>query len=288
MNKKIKSWSFRLFLLLILVVSSTCTYDNDNPLAPYDGSRPLKILRVTKSMNPDIQWIGGRVAAIGVNQGNVAALDSTLIYIRTVDDNTIGSFASYPDDVDITRIQQYAGDFQDSLRDETQYTFWLAEKNALEGQLDSTQLNEFNFADTSFVMSVLLKGTAGGEKNAQGNLLVTISITRDQKMLTDDYYIDWQPADIPFRQLAIRTKSIGGYTDLLWHIITPDSLEDNIYPPVTIGIAPSGTEEAIPWPETRFEEDKVHFLWMSNSDWTVNNFSPSAKGYAWYRIIPFK
>ena len=80
---------------------------------------------------------------------------------------------------------------------------------------------------------------------------------------------------------------MGGFTDLLWHVITPDSLEDNIYPPVTIGITPEGAEEAVPWPDTKFEDDKVHILWMSTSDWTVNNFSPIAKGYAWYRIYPF-
>lgn len=286
MRRKVKSISYFLALSLIFLCAG-CSEKSNNAVAPYTENRAFEILRITKSMNPEIQWLGGRVAAVGVNQGSKAALDSTLIYLRTADDNTIGSYATYPYDPDLDKILQYGGTFKDSLSDETEYTFWLAEKTVFYAGLDSSLLNDFNFKDTTFVMSIFLKGKAGGEKDAQGNLLVAITITRDEKMLSDNYYIDWVPRDIPFRQLAIRKNSLGGYTDLVWHIVTPDSLEDNIYPPVTMGIAPEGTEEAVPWPEEKFEDGKVHVLWMSNSNWTVGNFSPSATGYAWYRIYPF-
>jgi len=286
MKRKIKSISCLLSLFFILFFNG-CSDDTNNNLAPYTENRAFEILRVTKSMNPDIQWLGGRVAAVGVNPGNKAALDSSLIYLRTAEDNSIGSYVTFPSEVNLDMILQFGGTYKDSLNDETEYTFWLAEKSAIDAELDSVQLNEFNFIDTTLVMSIFLKGKAGGEKDAQGNYIVIISITRDEKMLTDNYYINWEPSNIPFRQMAIRKNSLGGFTDLLWHVVTPDSLEDNIYPPVTIGITPEGAEEAVPWSDTKFEDDKVHILWMSNSDWTVNNFSPTATGYAWYRIYPF-
>ncbi|UCE06981.1 MAG: hypothetical protein JSW07_02780, partial [bacterium] len=97
----------------------------------------------------------------------------------------------------------------------------------------------------------------------------------------------WVPNDIPFRRIAIRQSTLGGYTDLIWDILTLDSLEDNIYPPVIIGKTLPGTFEAIPWSDTGFESNKTHFLWMVNSNWTADDFRPTATGYAWFRIFPF-
>ena len=265
-----------------------CSDGDDAPLAPYQGSRPLQILRVTKNMTPDIQWLGGRVAAIGVNRGPRAALDSSLIWLRTAPENSIGSWISYGQETDAARIAQYGGTPRPALSDSAQYTFWLAEKSALAANLDSAAIDGYTFQDTTFVMSILLRGKNGGEKNSKGVEIVTITITRTETMLQDRYILTWTPADLPFRQIAVRKNSLGGFKDLIWHVVTPDSLPDNIYPPVTIGVAPPGTEEAIAWPATGFEKNKVQILWMSNSKWRADNFSPSASGYAWLRIYPFE
>ncbi|NIV11380.1 MAG: hypothetical protein GWN62_08890, partial [Aliifodinibius sp.] len=99
--------------------------------------------------------------------------------------------------------------------------------------------------------------------------------------------LDWTPSDIPFRRIAIRESSFGGFTDLIWHVLTPDSLDDNIYPPVVIGSSIPNTIEAIPWATAGFQTNTVYFVWMANENWTENDFSPSATGYAWYRIYAF-
>lgn len=276
------------FFVIIILLFTACGDNHDDVLAPYNGSRALIFLRVTKSMTPDIQWLGGRVAAVGVNKGKKAALDQTLIYLRTADANTIASWVSYGEQSNDALILQYGGTPSKTLADSTEYTFWLAEKNAFDASLDSSLCTDFNFMDTTFVMSNKLVGKVGGEKNAQGKELLNMTIIRNESMLDDVYTLYWTPENIAFRQIAVRINSLGGFKDLIWHVVTPDSLPDNIFPPVTIGTAPAGTEEAVPWPATAFEKNKVQILWMSNSKWTVNNFSPSAAGYAWFRIYPFE
>jgi len=277
-----------LSLAIIAAAFIHCGDDNDDLLAPYTGSRPLQWLHVTKSTTPDIQWIGGRVAAAGVNRGSRAAFDSTLIWLRTSPDNQIGSYITFGSNPDLAAISRAGGNPAAYLTDSTQYTFWLADKSALTDGRPDTASNPFTFIDTSFVMNILVRGKLGGERNSQGKELVDIVITRNETMLEDSYTITWTPAEVAFRQIAIRTSSLGGFTDLLWHIVTPDSLPDNIHPPVRIGIAPPGTEEAVAWPESGFIKNKVQILWMTNSKWKVNNFAPTAAGYAWLRLYPFE
>lgn len=287
--KKNLQLNFFLLLLFFMTISILlqCSEESNDTLAPYKGQRNLKILKVTLNYTPDIQWLGGRVAAVGVNLGSRAALDSTLVWLMTAEDNSISSYVTVGEHTDVDKIVSYGGTPVDSLQDETQYTFWIAEKSAFDAQLDSTALNPDNFSDSTFVLRFILKGQMGGEKDPQGNLVVRMRVFREESLLEDKYIIDWTPRTIPFRRIAIRVSSFGGFTDLIWHIVTPDSLPDNIYPPVVIGSNVPGTDTAISWPETGFERNTVYFVWMVNSKWTVNDFRPSAPGYAWFRIFAF-
>lgn len=276
---------FEIACLLVLPTFSlsSCTEESSDVLAPYQASRPLIFLKVTQSFRPQIQWVGGRVAAVGVNLGREAALDSSLVWLMTADDNTIASFVQVGQSTDIARIQEFGGTPVDSLSNDMEYTFWLAEKEAFDAGLARTELDEFNFADTTMTMRLLLRGQTGGDRN----LAVRIRIIRDETLMADKFIVDWTPSDVPFRRLAIREGTFGAFTNLIWHIVTPDSLADNILPPVTIGQPPSGTDEVIAWPESGFKPNTVHFLWMVNSNWTVNNFTPTATGYVWFRIFAF-
>ncbi len=272
-------------ILLLLFVN--CSKDSNDVLAPYKGERPLILLQITKNYTPDIQWLGGRVAAVGVNKGDKAGLESSLIWLMTADENSIGSYVTYGTNSNTAKILEYGGIPEDSLKHEVEYTYWLAEKSAFDAALDSTQLNEHNFIDTTFTMDLYLDGRAGGER--LGNkLVVTISIRREQTLLEEIFTLDWEPRDIPFRRIAIREDaSSGAFTDLIWDVSTPDSIEDNIYPPVIIGEPPEGTIETIAWPETGFKRNVVYFLWIANNKWDGQSFNRTAPGYAWFTIYPF-
>ncbi|NIV11379.1 MAG: hypothetical protein GWN62_08885, partial [Aliifodinibius sp.] len=118
----------------------------------------LDILHVTQSYTPDIQWLGGRVAAIGVNRGTNAAMDSSLLWLMTSDDNNINSYVTVGMETNVNRIMEVGGIPEDSLDDEQIYTFWVAEKSIYDANLDTLQRNGFNFADTTVEIKFGLKG----------------------------------------------------------------------------------------------------------------------------------
>ncbi len=272
-------------LLAFLLVHQSCILDTeDDELAQYAGSRPLGWMRVTQSLTPDIQWVGGRVAVIGVNKGDRPALDSTLVWLQTAPANSINSPVTVGESTDRDRILQYGGIPAEILDDDVQYTFWIAERELFESNLDPSLQNSFNFIDTTITTRLYVRGRTGGA-SVGGQPLSTISILRDERLLSDRYIVSW-PEGTAFRRVAIRQASTGGFTDLVWHIVTHDSLSDNITSPFIIGETPAGTDEATAWPETGFEKNTVYIVWMVNSDWTPNNFSPSAPGYTWFRLFP--
>lgn len=254
-----------------------CDKDS-NPLADYEGERPLTILTVTQNFTPDIQWVGGRVAAVGVNRGSKAALDSTLVWLITDVDNNIESYVTIGPNADKNAVMQYGGTPVDSLSDATEYTFWLAEKSALDGGLQPAALNGTNYTDTTFTTRLILSGLNRGVAG------VNITITRRQSLLDDKFTVDWTPRDVPFRRIAIRKgAALPGFQDLVWHAVLEDDAPDSIYPPIEIGVAPSGAQTVVEWPETGFELDTYTF-WMATSSWD-GTFGLRAPGLGMFTIF---
>jgi len=285
MNKKSVLTIFLIVFSLVCLLLIRCTEEESSTLAPYQGDRPLKMLKVTKNFVPEIQWLGGRVAAVGVNQGGLAALDASLVWLTTTEGNTINSAVKFATNTDTEKILQYGGTPLDSLQDQTEYTFWIAEKALFDAGLDSILFTEYNFARVSQTTNLVFLGRPGGEKGNGGDLVVTVTVFREETLRKDKFIIDWEPKDIPFRRIAINEGVVGGWTDLLWHVVLPDSLPDNIYPPVVIGAAPEGTFEANKWPESGFEIGHFYMVWMANEKWTESDFGRSATGYAYYQIF---
>ncbi|MCF7802633.1 MAG: hypothetical protein K9N57_00420 [Candidatus Marinimicrobia bacterium] len=272
----IKTLVVMCFSLLLLQCSDETKND---VLAPYKGHRALELLKVTQSFTPDIQWLGGRVASAGVNKGGTAALDSTLIWIYTADDDIIGSPVSFSVEPDSDLIQSYGGEPADSLSDGETYTFWIAEKSVFAANLDSSAIDSMNFTDTTMTTALVPRGLSGG------GLDLDISLVRDETLLKDKFVLSWTPEDTLVRRIAIRASASGGFQDLIWHVVLPDSVEDSISPPVVLGETPEGANVAVAWPEGGFKEGQVHFIWMVNSNWN-NTFSPGAPGYGWFRMFP--
>ncbi len=253
--------------------------DASNPLAPYEGDRPLTLLRVTQSFTPEIQWVGGRVAAVGVNRGSRAALDSTLVWLQESPADDIGSFVTLGQHTASDRIRALGGTPADSLTDGGQYTFWIAERSALDAGLDPQRLPAGAFDDTTFTASLVLRGLSGGDRS----LGLQYRVLRDEKLLGSRFVVTWTPG-IPLRRLAIRQAAGGGFTDLVWHVLIPDGEPGGILPPVVVGEVPPGAEEAVPFPEAGFTP-ATYTLWGVTGDWD-GGFSNASKGYTFFRIFP--
>ncbi len=277
-----------LFLTALLALSAVSCNNQSNTLAPYAGPRGLKMMAVTQNFTPDIQWLGGRVAAVGVNEGNKPALDSTLVYLMDAPVDSItyksSSFVTYGTSEDNSMLQDFGGKFQDSLQSGQTYTFWVATTDAFHSKLDSSSLNADSFADTTVQMQLFLRGQSGGETDSQGNLITTLKIVHEQTLLDDKYVMEWTPASHAFRRIGINAASFGSFTNMVWHVVTPDSLADNMESPVTIGVAPPGTQEAVPF--SGFKPGQVYMVWMVDSTWN-GSFAPSSKGYVWFRVFGF-
>ncbi len=269
-----------------LISLLSCNEQSDDGVAPYWGARWMSFMKITRSITPDIQWLGGRVAAVGVNKGTRAALDSTLIWLRTAPDNSIGSFVTVGLHTDSVSILKSGGDPVAALVDSGVYTFWLAQQSAMASNLDTLQMTRYNFVDTTFMAILYLRGTPGGEKSGLV-LRDSMKIRIDERFSGNTFVVEWNHPDHFFRRVAVRRASLGGFTDLDWHVMTPDTLADNIGSPVTLGVAPPNTEVIVPYPAGGLAHNQVYLVWMTDSRWTSNDFRPNARGYAWYRVSSF-
>jgi hypothetical protein len=244
----------------------------ENPLAPYAGDRELQILRVTQSFTSDVQWVGGRVAAVGVNRGTAAALDSTLIWIQRGSGNTVSSHVTIDDSNDRSAVENYGGLPVDQLEDGGTYTFWLATEEAYAGALGAGVRNGFTFADTTLTMNLVLNGLARGGAD------VTMRVVMDERLTGTEFRVEWTPADHAFRRAAIRRgAALPGFTDLIWHVVLPDDEPDSITSPLIIGSQPDGALTALEW--TEGFQPAVHTLWLVDSTWD-NTFGVRARGMA--------
>jgi len=285
---RIKSLNYVLQLVLIagvLVLLNACTTDPEKGLAPYEGDRPLELLEVTTSFTPQVQWLGGRVAAVGANEGPRAELDSSLVWLMTADGNTISSYVDFGQDSDTVSIANYGGTPLDSLVDGVEYTFWIAEMAAYDSGLDTLFLNDTIFNSKSLIADLVIKGRSGGEKNGSGDYIHTLNVFREQTLTEDKIILNWTPADSAFRRIAIRQGRFGDFTDLVWHIVLPDSVPAQFYPPIVIGSLPNGADEATAWPSSGFETETSYFIWMVNDRWN-ESFAPTSEGYAWFKVTP--
>ncbi len=275
-GRRVRRGGARLLAAALVVAGAGCSQD-ENPLADYDGARALDLLRVTQSFTPEIQWVGGRVAAVGVNRGTRAALDSTLVWLRTAPGNAISSYATVGQETAAATIVGYGGTPQERLTDGETYTFWIAEASALDVGLDSLRIDTTAFADTTLTMQLLLRGQQGGSPA----LGVRFEIERDERLTGERFIVRWTPETVRFRHLALRPASTGSFADLVWYLFSPEGSPPQIAPPVTMGEAPPGVDQITPFAGF---SPSVHTLWGATDDWN-QTFGPTAPGYAFFRIF---
>jgi len=123
----------RQFAWVLLVLISLSCENQEEPLAPYLGATAMgKIIVQDSTLTPHVFWSGGYVSVFGVNLGSSAALDSTLVFLATMEGNNI----HYP--VTVGRIPpgavdlaaSYGGHSVTRLLEDSVYTFWVMKAEA--------------------------------------------------------------------------------------------------------------------------------------------------------------
>jgi hypothetical protein len=254
------------------------------PPAPYLGHRPLEFLKITQNFNPELQWVGGRVAAVGVNRGNQPALDSTLVWIRTAPDNSISSVVRIDDEFDRDFVLARGGVPQEQVSDAETYTFWIAEADVFNSGLDLTNAREGSYAAKTMTLQLLLRGTP------RSGIGVTFRIQRDEQLTGDRFLVSWTPETVVFRRMVINTGTTGAWTGHLWHAVVPAEEPPAISSPAIIGVTPEGAQEATSWPEDGFmmlppcpSGRRSYVLWAVTDQWN-ESFLPTSPGYAQFQI----
>lgn len=261
--------------MLALGVISGCD-TVEPPLRSYEGERPFIIQDVTQSWTPDVQWVGGRAAAVGVNRGEHAALDSTLVWMRRVGADEIDPPLSIGSEFDAAAVAALGGVPTDSLASGETYTVWVASQEALTANLDSTSLDLNALADSTFQTDYAFAG------RSFGGVRVQFSVVRDESLTGERYLISWTPTNVGFRQLAIRDATTGGFTNLLWHIVMPEDRGEEIRSPVVIGSPPEGAVVGTEWAGWA---EGSQTIWATTDEWDGQAFGFTTPGYAFFQAL---
>ncbi|MGE5430591.1 MAG: hypothetical protein ACM3QX_05935 [Syntrophomonadaceae bacterium] len=129
-----KKMLYGLLLSAVLVLTGLFAgcREKDNTLAPYTETTKLSQVMVEQnSFKPELTWVGGYASVIGINRGDKAALDTSLIWLIYQPGNAIHypvRYGTLPTGAqDLT--SQYAGVHMDSLAEDARYTYWVLKED---------------------------------------------------------------------------------------------------------------------------------------------------------------
>lgn len=299
-------------LPLALLGLSACAED-DNPLSPYQGGRAMsKLVADSTSHVPKMTWLGGYVAALGVNRGERAALDSTLVWLISAADDEIrfpATFGQVPAGAqDLT--EQYGGQRLERLVEDNIYTYWVIKAEAWR-QIASLQ-NRTLILDQSPGAAnvaarndtVFLSPMVHTQENQPLDVFVNIRDVRPlgrlglisvhQPTLNPNVMISWsiaQPGvtDSSISVLGLINAQQYQETGKVWEVWSVDSTggqtvfggKNVISSPLALGQQLGETRVFIEFPAEGLQRGTDYYFWMANKDWDRQGRLRSTNFYAY-------
>lgn len=309
---RLPRWQWRSLVIVgTLALSLACSND-ENPLAPYEGQPAMSSIAVEGgTLTPRITWLGGYVAALGINRGAVAALDSTLVWLIHAGGNNIRypvTYGQVPAGAqDLT--SQYGGKRLDRLGEDLTYTYWVLKENAWSAV--SGNANKRLYVNTN-------SSTAAVE--TRGDTVFINPLSHTQKSEAIDVFVNVKDVK-PTGRLGIinvRQSSDSNNPIVTWKIIQPgvtDTLiaalgvvnaqqyqvagnlwevwseessggqpvygkKNVIRGPVIMGQPFSETHVFAEYPATGLERNKDYYIWIASKDWDGRRRLNSTNYYA--------
>lgn len=308
-----KKYLHHLSIIFLCVPLAFISCEEDNSALPtYAGSPNTSGIVVEQgTFVPQITWLGGYVTVIGVNTGDYAALDSTLLWLNHFPGDKIRypiEFGTTPDgSEDLTG--HYGGQKVDQLIEDSTFTYWVCKEsvwNKIAGEtgkilkIDSSLTGD----DVLVVADTVFLGLVSHTQTAQSiDLYINIEnrkpagrlgvIEVHQPTTSNNPVITWQVTQTDVTDTLISAVGcvLGQQYDIarvLWEVYSADSSvvppvygKDNILEqPVRLGQEFDGTRVFYEYPEGGLERDKDYYIWIGNKDWDGSR-SRVTKNYAY-------
>lgn len=312
MNNFRKQTASLLISSILLIISATSCSEDEGGLAPYVGPPPMSTITVEEeSFNPKITWVGGYTTILGVNRGNSAILDTSLVWLIKADDNSLKypvQFNQLPGNAtDIT--SDFGGIAIDSLNEDEDYTFWVMQKKAWDQV--SNQTGKPFVVDTSLGTDQVvneadtLKFSNSFYANFSKRLDVYINIegvsTFGQlgiisinETMGNRPVIDWEITQEGVEDSLISVIGIaeGNQYDpgkTVWEVYS-ETIEGGatvygtinvIASPLNVGDSLAQTRAFVPFDMEGLERGKTYYIWIANNLWDGEGRLRFAQGYAY-------
>lgn len=298
MKKYLKGFSVLSFITITLTVFlfSSCSKE-DNSLAPYVGSSGMSGITIEdSSFTPKITWIGGYVSVLGVNAGQHAGLDSSLIWLIYMPDDQIhypvqyGKLPSGAQDL----TQQYNGTSLDTLIEDSTYTFWVMKAedwNKISSMqntiilLDST-VNSFQVSGDTVRFSY--QGHTQNTQHLDNYVNFTDFHSRgfladifvEQPRTSNNPLISWHikqanVTDSMVAAIGITESNQYNASKKMWEVysvsdsagVTLYGKENVISSPVVAGQELPGTFVFEEYPASGLKRGTSYYIWIANKNW---------------------
>ncbi len=312
MKKYLQDFSILFFFTIILLIFlfPSCSKE-DNALAPYAGSSGMSDIMVgDSSFTPKITWVGGYVSVVGVNTGNQAALDASLIWLVYMPDNQIrypvqyGKLPSGAQDL----TQQYGGTFLDTLIEDSTYTFWVMKADEW-NQISSMQ-NKLIVLDSSAsaveVTGDTIKLSSAGHTQKTQNLDNYVNFTDyfalgkladlfvEQPRTSNTPVIRWHikqsgVTDTLVAAIGITEGNQYNASKILWEVYSvSDSAGNTYYGKKNVIPSPLIAGQDLPetyvfneYPASGLKRNTSYYVWIANKNWDGENRNRVTDYYAY-------
>jgi hypothetical protein len=301
-------------IVLGLILSVSGCLKSAPPIAPYDqGTVKLTTLTTEAGVyTPRVSWIGGYVAAVGVNFGRDARLDTSLVWVVYGAGNSIHyqpRFGQVPPGAqDLTT--NFGGHPATALTEDKVYTFWIAKDdvwaaiNANPGKVliadtaatvpvrlsnDTVYVTSQSFLSAIEPVDVFIGVRNVHAVGRLGVINVIQTDTNNAPLITFQIaQAGLAPPDTLLTNMGICTGQQYDVGSVIWEVLAVDTTSglpvywttDVISSPVFAGQAIPRTEVFTAFPAAGLERNKTYYLWIANRDWDQRNRLRSTYNYA--------
>jgi len=302
----------KVLMILIFCLLIACD-ESDKPLAPYVGSPELSGIEIEQgNFSPKITWLGGYVSALGVNIGETAILDSSLIMLVRTNGNNLRypvKFGQVPEGAeDLTA--QYDGIRTEKLIEDNTYTFWVLKADVWENVVqnagkpigidqdlaastvevrkDTVFTSSFNHTQKTVPLDVYVNIE---NVRSLGKLATIMLIETDT---SNNPIITWEMAqagvtDTLIAAIGLVKAQVYSPAAVVWEAWVEDTSSgqpvygrmNTIASPIIVGQHISGTRIFYEYPESGLERNEFYYLWIANKDWDGISHRRSADYYCY-------